>query len=147
MSNAILTKYHAITPLIDDETTDSMLKVLVEIPAHEQQRFWMRNQAVGNVCIYTSDAHPGKIIEYVQGSQEDSVTTLYAANTIFNDLAVLEKVRSDLINEIGAVLMRLPSTIGVYDNGRGRQIALKELGTAQLMDTLAHFTNSHPTGL
>ena len=147
MSNAILTKYRSINPLIDDATTDAMLKVLVEIPASAQQRFWIRSQAVGNVCIYTQDDHPGKVLEYVQGSQEDSVTTLYSANGVFNDLSTLEKVRSDLINEIGAVLMRLPSTIGVMDQGRGRQVALKELGTAQLIDTLAHFTSSNIAGL
>lgn len=142
MSNPVLHKYRDITPLSDDATTDAMLRILVDIHPQEQQRWWIKNQNVGFVCIFTHEKFPGKVIEYVQGSQEDSVTTLYDMHPIFADLARLEQVRNELITEIGVTLMALPASVLVYDAGREREAPLKELGTAQLMDVLAHFTGT-----
>lgn len=140
MSNAVLSKYRGIRPLNDDATTDGMLRILVCIHPTQQQRWWIRNQDTGFICVFTHEMFPGKVIEYVQGTQEDSVTTLYEMHPVFANLAQLEQVRRELMTEIGVKLLALPSTILIYDAGREREVSLKEMGTAQLIDFLAHVT-------
>lgn len=144
MSNAILSKYNrSIRPLNDIETTDAILRVLVDVPVTEQQRFWIADDAnCGRVCLYSHPNFPGLVLEYVQGTQEDSMTTLFEADPVFADLPRLAEMRKELINEIGATLLALPSTVTVYDTGREREVFLNELGTAALIDTLAHFTGT-----
>lgn len=147
MSNATLFKHRSIKPLNDDATTDKMLAILVEIPNHKQEGFWIRAESAGSVCLFKHESFPGKVIEYVLGSRHDSVTTLYEENPAFATKRSLEDTRNDLIGEIAKVLMALPSTIAVYDAGREREVVLRELGTAQLIDTLAHFTHTDLTTL
>lgn len=139
MSNMILEKYRSLKPLNDEAAVNAMLGVLVEIPPSLQNDFWVREADVGSFCLYENDMHPNKVLEYVQGSADDSVTTLYEPNSILQSRAALIDARRELIAEIGRVLLALPSTVAVYDSGRERQVMLRELGTAQLYDVLAHF--------
>lgn len=147
MSNSVLTKYRTIRPVNDIDATNSLLSILVEIANEQQNRFWVRSEVTGAVCLFKHDSHPSRVLEYVQGSKDDSVTTLYEENSFMTDCGQLSRVREELINEIGIVLMALPSTVAVHDGGRDRQAMLKELGTAQLMDVLAHFTNTDIRGV
>lgn len=141
--NAILEKYRSsITPLNDSETTDEMLRLLMAVQVTAQQRYWIKSHELGYICVFKHEKFPGKVIEYVQGTQDDSVTTLYQGTLITDDISRIEETRKDLIGEIAHVLMALPSTVAVYDEGRERQTVLKELGTAQLMDVLAKFTHT-----
>lgn len=143
MSNTVLNKYRGVViPLNDSETTDGMLRILVDMTPQEQQRMWIKSENIGHVCLFKHDNFPGKALEYVMGSQEDSITTLYEGTPVMADMMRLEELREELIAEIARVLMALPSTVAVYDAGRERQATLKELGTAQLIDTLAHFTHT-----
>lgn len=142
MSNTVLALYRALKPLNDDATTDKMLSILIEIPNDAQSGFWIRDEKAGNVCLFKHDSFPNKVLEYVQGSADDSVSTLYEEHAIFATLRALTEARNYLIMEIGSVLMALPSTVAVYDGGRERQVVLRELGTAQIIDTLAHFTRT-----
>jgi len=142
MSNSVLHKYRTINPINDIAVTDAMLRVLVEIPNEQQEGFWIRDNEVGNICLYRNDAHPGKVLEYAQGSQDDSVTTLYEDNGLFQSRQQLWDMRRDLMSEIGRVLLAIPSTVVVYDAGREREVFLRELGTAQLFDVLARFAGA-----
>lgn len=142
MSNSVLTKYREITPVNNEDVTNGLLKILVEMDADQQMPFWTRSSTSGSVCIFKNDAFPEYTIEYVQGVEDDSVTTLYRNTRLLADRDIAVAVRDDLIDEIGRVLLALPSTVAVQDSGRDRQAMLKELGTAQLMDVLAHFTHT-----
>lgn len=141
--NPILTKYRQhFKPINDIAVTDGMLRILVEVPPEQQETMWFRDADAGSVCVFMHDNFPGKIIEYVQGSADDSVTTLYESDSLIADRARLKAARGELITEIGAVLMRLPSTVGVRDEGRERTLPLRECSTAQLMDLLAQATGT-----
>lgn len=142
MSNPILHKYRTLQPINDIATTDAMLRKLVEISNDRQDGFWIRDASVGNVCLYADLAHHGKMLEYTQGSQDDSVTTLYEDNGLFETRQQVLDMRKDLIDEIGRVLLALPSTVVVRDGGREREVFLRECGTAQLFDILVGFTNT-----
>ena len=142
MSNLVLEKYRTINPINDIATTDAMLRVLVEIPNERQEDFWIRSGEVGNICLYRNDNYPGFVLEYAQGSRDDSVTTLYSDNGLFKSRQQVADMRKALIDEIGRVLLALPSTVVVYDGGRERESFLNELGTAQLFDVLALFTST-----
>lgn len=137
--NHTLEKYRSLKPINDETTVNAMLTILVEIPPSLQESFWIRENDVGSLCLYENEMFPNKVLEYVQGSADDSVTTLYGPNPIFNSRQALIEARQELIAEIGRSLLALPSTVAVYDSGRERQVMLKELGTAQLYDVLAHF--------
>ena len=140
--NEILLKHRDIKPVNDVADAEQLLSHLVELDPIKQQLYWIKSEEIGFVCVYQHPDVPNRVIEYVQGTKSDSVSTLYEGNEKIADLERLAEVRRELMGEIGAVLMRLPSTIAVYDGGREREAALKELGTAQLMDVLAHFTGT-----
>lgn len=143
MSNPTLSHYHRhLRPINDDQKTDAMLALLVKVPGERQNDFWIRGSDSGTLCLWENEAFPGVVLEYVQGSQEDSVTTLYESCPMLATRQSLIDTRTSLINEIGALLMALPSTIAVYDGGREREAMLNELGTAQLIDVLAHFSHT-----
>ena len=142
MSNSTLYKYRGIKPLNEPETTDKLLSILVDIPHHLQDRMWIRDNT-GSVCIFRHDSAPGRVIEYVQGSADDSVTTLYEDCPELSTMQAVLEARKELITAIGVATMAIPSTIAVRDEGRGRsEVPLRELGIAQLQDVLAHFTNT-----
>lgn len=142
MSNPILFKLRDLKPINDEPLVNKMLEILVAIPNEKQDDLWTRTQGAGNVCMFKHSITPGKVIEYVQGSKDDSVTTLYEGHPIFSSLKALTEARLDLISEIATVTMALPGTVVVRDAGRGRECFLRELGTAQLMDVLAEFTHT-----
>jgi hypothetical protein len=142
--NIVLEKYKDLTPKNDEATTNLMWADLIGMSKQDQQRIWLRDGVVGDVCVYhKSPEYPDSILEYVQGSKEDSVTTLYKGNSLFMDLSRLRDARKELITEIGAVLMAIPSHVTIYDEGREREAFLNELGTAQLVDVLIRVTGSH----
>ena len=123
-------------PLNDIAVTDGMLRVLVHTPESVQEGFWARDNEAGNVCLFGHDRYPRKVIEYVAGSKEDSVTTLYEATSIFDSKTDLMRIRKDLIREIKAMTMTVNNSFALYDEGRERHVKLKEMGTAQLIDTV-----------
>lgn len=142
MSNPTLHKYRNVRPLNDTSKVEAMLAILVEIPNEAQSGFWIRETRAGNVCIFRHAAFPGVVLEYAQGTKDDSVTTIYEDGPEFVTLQAIIDMRAELIAEIGRVLFAIPSTVTVRDEGREREVALVELGTAQLIDVLAHFTQS-----
>ena len=142
MSNLILSKYRALTPVSDEAAVNDMWQMMMELTVPEAAPRWLKSEDTGYVFRFTSSKYPQYVLEYVQGSKQDSVTTLYRASPEVASLESISKVRSDLINEVGSVLMALPSTVVVGDAGREREVALKEMGTAQLVDLLAHFTHT-----
>lgn len=143
MSNAILTKYREVRPTFDESQVNTLQIELLKTTDAERINGFVRDDMGGTFCVFTDSAVPNRVLEYVKGSEQDSVSTLYEnTSPIFSDLGALRMARRELIGEIGARLGRLPSTISVYDGGREREVALNELGTAQLMDVLARFTGT-----
>lgn len=137
----VIKKYGMLTTLNDEVVTDELLKQFIELPEPVHHDIWIRDAYVGNVGVYMNDRHPDKLIEVVMGADESSVTTLFARNPIFYSRTELADARKDIINEIGAVTQTLPSVIGVHDVGRGRDVMLREMSTAQLLDILAQARN------
>lgn len=137
MGNQILNKYRNVKPVSDVKVVEDMLRVLVEMPRHAQR--WINDRVVGALCYYEDERYPQYVLEYAMSNNQDSVTTLYMKTPEFESLESCRKMREDLISEIGRALMAIPSFVQVYDAGRERRAHLNELGTAQLIDTLAHF--------
>lgn len=127
-----------IRPANDPAATDRLLRVLVDLTPEDQHDFWFRDGRAGAVCLYRNEEiAPGKVLEYVQGSREDSITTLYNATELFQSRRRLIDTRNQIITEIAAGLMSLPDAVGFWDEGRERDVRLKEMGTAQLIDQWA----------
>jgi hypothetical protein len=148
MSNAILTKYRNVRPVSNDEAkVEAMWRLMTGMTYYDARPRWSHSPDTGNVFLLIHDDFPGYVLEYVMGTENDSVTTLYEASADVGSLSAVAQMRADLINEIGSILLALPSTVVVWDQGRERELTLKELGTAQLIDTLAHFTGTDITTL
>ncbi|MPS48499.1 hypothetical protein [Methylobacillus sp.] len=141
--DSVLDKYRGVRhrqagDIQDEGVLNSMLGKLTKMSKIDQQQFWSQDNVAGNVCLYTNSEHPGVILEYVWSNQaKDSITTLYHPHSIFNTRGDLIKARTDLIMEIGSGLQMLPSMVQINDEGRGRLTYLAEMGTMQLIDTLA----------
>lgn len=145
MSTTTIQKYKDIDPINDEATTHGLMQMLVDTPRTRLGDFFAQDTVAGRVYLFRNDAFPGKLIEYVPGLPgDDSVTTLYGEHRIFASRQALLDARKELIESIERVLMAVPNTTVVRDNGRGRDVFLSELGTAQLLDTLIHFNQSSP---
>jgi hypothetical protein len=132
----VIQKYGKLVTINDANTTDEMLKRFTELPESRHHDMWIRDSAVGDVGIYLNSEFDGKVLEVVIGRDETLVSTLFASNPIFSSRKELAEARKHLINEIGAVTMSLPSQIAIKDEGRGREVSLREMSTAQLIDIL-----------
>lgn len=133
----------AVKPITDNAKVDAMLRILIEIPPSEQNDLWLRNdpRRVGDFCLFRHGSYPGVVLEYVQGGKQDSVTTLYQHSPEFSTRESAAALRRDLMREIAAVTLSIPDSIGIFDHGREREVFLREMGTAQLVDTLARALN------
>lgn len=127
----IISKYGKLKTINDEARTDAMLKQFTEQPYERHQDMWIRDAVVGNVGVFKQDNY---VIEVVMGSEDSSVTTLFDYNPIFSMRTELAEARKELIIEIGAATMSLPSRVAIHDEGRGRDVFLREMSTAQLID-------------
>ena len=133
---SVIEKYGKLNTINDEVTTDEMLKRFTNQPYERHQDMWIRDAVAGDVGLYMDTHYPNKVIEVVMGAEESSVTTLFETNPIFFSRAELAKARKDLITEIGVATMSLPSNVAIRDEGRGRDVYLREMSTAQLIDLL-----------
>lgn len=138
-TNMVLEKFRTLRPITDDQTVMAMLAILVNLSREQQRDMWFADKDSGRVCLFRHGEFPGKVLEYVWGTKDDSVSTLYEEHPIFATRQALINARKEVRDEIGRLTLSLPSTIVVGDAGRGRDAYLYELGTAQMIDTLEHF--------
>lgn len=135
--SSLLEALRSLKPITDDDKIMAILKELSELPPATAGQYFAQSHLGGGVYLYGGKAHPGFVVEYVQGhAGDDSVSTLFAANALFNDKTRYLKVREEAITEIARGYLALPSTIGIPDEGRGRTVRLNEMGLAQLADLL-----------
>lgn len=132
----VISKYGTLHTVNDEAITDAMLKRFTELPEARHQDMWIRDAMVGDVGIFIDDRYENKVIEVVMGADETSVTTLFQTSPIFFSRKELADARKDIMFEIGAVTGSLPSMIAIQDEGRGRDVTLREMSTAQLIDIL-----------
>lgn len=140
-TNDVIDKYaKLINPVSDEATVMELFKHLVKLTPAQQHEMSFVDAEVGKVLIFRHDQFPGLVLEYVLGTKDDSVSTLYRESPIFATRQTLIDTRRALYREIGAVMLALPASVVVSDPGRQRgDVYLYELGTAQLIDTLEHF--------
>ena len=137
----IYEKYRAVTPLNDEQVTNAILGQMVKAPKADLADFYARDPRVGQFYLVRDSDHKGKVLEYVPDMIADtSVTTLYAEHPIFATRQALIDARKEIIEAIERTLLAMPGTPTVRDEGRGKEFHLFELGTAQLLDVLNHFT-------
>lgn len=142
MSHPIFEKHFDLTPLNDEAATNALLQILVDTPRERLPEIYGASGKAGCFYLLMSDLFPNKVLEYVPDAQQDSsVTTLYQNNSIFQSRQALVDAREEIIAAIDVLLMSVPGTATVFDEGRGNQYRLAELGTAQLLDVLQHFYN------
>lgn len=141
-SNLLIRADRAIQPVNDVAAVEALWTVLVQIPDENQNDLWVRSREGGHVCLFSHNSYPGKVLEYVAGGKDDSITSLYRATSIFGSRADLMKLRIDLIRELKAMTMTVNDSLTLYDSGRERHVRLKEMGTAQLIDTIRKFSST-----
>lgn len=140
MTHPVLEKYRSLKPINDESATTALLGILVATPPARLSNFFGVSVRGGRFYLLRHESHPGKVLEYVPDMDTDSsVTTLYAEHPVFESRQSLIEAREEVINAIDVLLMSVPGTATVLDEGRGKQFSLAELGTAQLYDVLNHF--------
>lgn len=139
MSNLVSKHYQALKPVKDIASINKLWKKMIDMGIKEQQKYWIKDQFVGEIMLMTDEVlAPNKVIEYVNGfKRDDSVTTLYEANILFGDKSIYVAKRREIIEAIAGKFLTLPSVVTIKDEGRGRNVHLQEMSTAQLLDTLA----------
>lgn len=139
-----LNKYFKDFDPVNDQTMiEEGWAHLVQMPPREQKERSREDEFAGRVLLlplWDTDKREHFFLEYVkclEDIREDSVTTLYHQSQQVKDLDSLLAARKELITEVAARFQALPSTMTVFDAGRQREVWLRELGTAQLVDILA----------
>lgn len=141
MSHPILEKYRDLCPVNDEKTVNALLGLMVELPSSRWSDLFAQSRAGGRLYMFRHESHPNRAVEYVpDNAQDTSVSTLYAEHPIFESRQKLLDAREEIIGAIDHLLMAIPNTATVRDDGRGREFTLPELGTAQLLDVLKHFS-------
>ena len=138
MSKAILSKYDQMfQPVKDDEAVMVFHKQITALPVERTKDYRVYDRLGGNCYIFSDSDYPDYVMEVVIGrSAEDSITSLYRANPIFNDRMAYINARKEMIMAIAAGFLAIPNSIAIPDAGRERDVMLSEHGTAQLVDQM-----------
>lgn len=141
MSHPLLEKYHDLRPLNDEKAVNALLGIMVALPPARWPDLFAQSRAGGRFYMFRHDSQPNRVVEYVpDNAQDTSVSTLYAEHPMFESRQKLLDAREEIIGAIDHLLMAIPNTATVRDDGREREFTLPELGTAQLLDVLKHFS-------
>lgn len=142
MSHPVVEKYRSLVTMNDDGIVNKMLGILVEVPKDRLEQFYAGSTNGGRLYVYRNAEVCDGVVEYIPDhANETSVTTLYREHPMFESRAKLIATREEVISAIDRVLMALPGTTTIYDEGRNKELYLAELGTAQLLDVLKHFSS------
>ena len=140
MSHPIVEKYRTLHPINDEDATHKLLAILIDLPQDRLSEHYGASSGAGRFYLFRHESVPGKVIEYVPDHHMDSsVTTLYLEHPIFESRQRLVDTRAEIISAIDHLLLAVPNTTTVRDEGRSKEFSLRELGTAQLLDVLEHF--------
>jgi hypothetical protein len=140
MTHPVFEKYRSLAPLNDEAVTNALLTILVKTPRERLSALYGASAMGGRFYMIRHESQPGKVLEYVPDvAQDSSVSTLYAEHPIFERRQRLIDAREEIVSAIDHLLLAIPGTTTVLDEGRGKQVHLLELGTAQLLDVLNHF--------
>lgn len=143
MSHPVLEKYKSLKTINDETSVNKLLAILVEVPRERLSEFFAGSAKGGRFYIFRHESVPGKLIEYVPDMSNDtSVTTLFDEHPVFESRQKLLEAREEIIAAIDHLLMAIPGTTTVGDEGRGKEFRLAEFGTAQLLEILQHFANN-----
>lgn len=142
MDNLIEQYSRQLTVLHDPDTAEAIFKRGV----HENEgkiSAIVQPETVGVIAIFSDqENNPGKIVEIAHSlNGNDACMTLYTNDSIFGELSKLADLRQKLIYAISGRFMALPGLLTVMDEARGKKVLLREMGTAQLIDLLADYTN------
>lgn len=141
MSHPIYEKYRSLHPVNEEAVTNAILQQMVNAPQRELGDFYAQDPKLGQFYLVRDSDHPGKVLEYVPDAQRDtSVTTLYLDHPCLATRQALLDARKEIIEAIERTCLAMPGTMTVGDQGRGKEFHLFELGTAQLLDVLYHFS-------
>ena len=141
--NSLIKKYtHGLNVLNDTDAAQEIFRR----GAHERASkisAIVQPESIGTIAVFSDqERHPGKIVEVVSSLDgEDACMTLYMENPIFGELTKLAELRKEVICAIGSRFVSLPGLMTVMDEARGKKVLLREMGTAQLLDLLADYTN------
>lgn len=141
--NHLIEQYsRRLTVLHDPDTTETIFRRGVNENDTTISAL-VQPQTVGVVAIFSDqERYPGKVVEVVSSQDgSDACMTLFANDSIFGDLTKLEALRKELIYAIASRFTALPGLLTIMDEERGKKVLLREMGTAQLIDLLADYTN------
>lgn len=142
MSNKVLEKYSRV--VLPVNLAESVVKEYREYLKNDQSGLkQMKSYTAGDAALFKWSKYPQWVMEIVLGKGgEDCAIAVYHSDSIFNDIDTYERMRQDIIYEIASLFSALPSSIR-FDDGRDRKnLEMRELGTAQLLDELARLTYS-----
>ena len=142
MSNKVLDRYSR--RVMPANATDTIIKEYREHLAKDQSGIRIvKSPTAGDVVLFQWGKYPQFVLEIVIGAKgEDCAIALYHHESLFDDVGEYERCRWELISEIAGIYSALPSSIR-FDDGRDRKnLQMKEMATAQLIDNLARMTYS-----
>lgn len=142
MSNKVLEKYSRV--VVPVNVAGNVINEYRERLKNDQSGArQMTSHVAGDVILFIWDRYPQWVMEIVLGARgEDCAIAFYHSDSIFNDINAYERMRQNIIYEIAGLFSALPSSIR-FDDGRDRKnLEMKEMGTAQLLDELARLTYS-----
>ena len=106
-------------------------------PVGDVKKAYAGNADAGHFYLYRNEAVQGMVMETVfSPTHKDGITSVYQEHRIFESGAELLRKRAALIVDLAAEYGLPHESIGIDDAARGRQMALTELSTGQLIDLL-----------
>lgn len=119
------------------DETYSMLGKLLQSPPYLLNSKYVESPIAGKLLLDSQTTDDGKqyVLEVVIGKRaEDVIGTLYLPNPMMNVTSEWIRHREELIMLAAKLFNADPMNLGVNDEGRGREVFIREMGTAQIMD-------------
>jgi len=106
-------------------------------PVGDAQKAYAGNADGGHFYLYRHESVPGMVMETVFSPKyKDGVTSVYQEHRMFESGAELLRTRAALVAALAAEYGLPHESVGIDDAARGRQMAITELATGQIIDLL-----------
>jgi len=133
----VLEKYRDLVAVNSERIALELSLNLRKESIEAQRAAFGGSRELGFFYLYRHDAHNDKVLESVLAMTGDAITSVYVNHRANASIGSLMAARSELMRAISEKIGLSIEAIGIEDPGRGRQVALSELATGQLIDILA----------
>ncbi|QFZ84547.1 hypothetical protein GFK26_18130 [Variovorax paradoxus] len=132
--------FESVRDLVVVNSDHHALKLSIALrdgPVGDVNKAYAGNAEAGHFYLYRNESVPGMVMETVfSPKHKDGITSVYQEHRIFESGSELLRKRAALVAALAAEYGLPHESIGIDDAARGRQMALTELSTGQLIDLL-----------